>query len=919
MFNIINNLNKFKIVVDKFHGVTTIGFATISSTVISGLFWFYIAGLLGTSNYGEVSYIIALSGSVLTFLLFGGGNTFLVFIPKGIKIQPPVYFISLTAISIVSIVIYFIFYDIGLCLLIIGNGVFGLVVSELLGLKLYKKYAVYFITQKFLMVILSISLYYVMGFDGIIVGIGLSYFPTFLQVYQVFKDRPKINFLIITSRLKFIFTSYLYDVTRTFATTLDKIIVASMLGFALLGNYQIGIQVLSVLMILPGVLYSYTLPHDASGNSNKKLKTIGVLFSIVLVIPAIILSPIVIPIVLPEFTESITVIQIISISLIPITISTLYISKFLGEERIRDVLIGSSIFILVNIIILLTIVQIYSVNGVAASYLIGASAEAIYLFIVNQWSSKKNSKLTENNSFQKVSLTNYLKKNKFHIPKGTILLLIIIGIIGLLLRLYNFPYDVPLVLDAFNSYFFYATDVSILSNLPNWSISNIGWPLSLSFFFSIFNSDNFLDYMNLQRIITISISILTIIPLYFLCRKFFNKFYAVLGVALFIFEPHMIQNSSLGLTEPLFIILVTISITLFLGSSTKSRYISFLIIGLASIVRIEGLFVFLAFSIAYFIQNRHENKIIIKYLFGLVIFVTTLLPFIFLQMKTYGENSISIRLISGVNNSIQETVQENSASLISGYLVTLENIVKLGGWTLVPYFVILIPIGIYLILRNRERNTDTILIILSIMFIPVIIAFSWTVRDTRLFYPLFPLLSIVSIFPIIKFIEKFNRKKILVILIIGIILLSSIFYLEIKKYDLNHEREAFMIAKNIVGIANGVNSYYPEDSYIGPSEISEKWPSLKNMTNFKTKIVSVEGFNSLENYIKESKKLGLTHLVIDDKKERNNILVNVFKNEEKYPYLIKQYDSIEYGYTYHVKIFKIDYKIFENAMLIKIE
>ena len=47
--------------------------------------------------------------------------------------------------------------------------------------------------------------------------------------------------------------------------------------------------------------------------------------------------------------------------------------------------------------------------------------------------------------------------------------------------------------------------------------------------------------------------------------------------------------------------------------------------------------------------------------------------------------------------------------------------------------------------------------------------------------------------------------------------------------------------------------------------------------------------------------------------------MNVFKNEEKYPYLIKQYDSIEYGYTYHVKIFKIDYKIFENAMLIKIE
>ena len=58
----------------------------------------------------------------------------------------------------------------------------------------------------------------------------------------------------------------------------------------------------------------------------------------------------------------------------------------------------------------------------------------------------------------------------------------------------------------------------------------------------------------------------------------------------------------------------------------------------------------------------------------------------------------------------------------------------------------------------------------------------------------------------------------------------------------------------------------------------------------------------------------LTNLGVDCK-----LVVDVFKNEEKYPYLIKQYDSIEYGYTYHIKIFKIDYKIFENAMLIKIE
>ena len=113
------------------------------------------------------------------------------------------------------------------------------------------------------------------------------------------------------------------------------------------------------------------------------------------------------------------------------------------------------------------------------------------------------------------------------------------------------------------------------------------------------------------------------------------------------------------------------------------------------------------------------------------------------------------------------------------------------------------------------------------MFIPVVIAFSWTVRDTRMFYPLFPILTIVSIFPIMKFVEKFNHKKILIIFIIAIIIFSSISYLEIKKNDLNHQRESNSIAQYIVSFASGINNYYPEDSYITPSEISDEWPVLK--------------------------------------------------------------------------------------------
>ena len=37
-----------------------------------------------------------------------------------------------------------------------------------------------------------------------------------------------------------------------------------------------------------------------------------------------------------------------------------------------------------------------------------------------------------------------------------------------------------------------------------------------------------------------------------------------------------------------------------------------------------------------------------------------------------------------------------------------------------------------------------------------------------------------------------------------------------------------------------------------------------------------------------------------------------FFNEKKYPYLIKKFDSEDFGLKYEVKIFEIDYKKFDE-------
>ena len=69
----------------------------------------------------------------------------------------------------------------------------------------------------------------------------------------------------------------------------------------------------------------------------------------------------------------------------------------------------------------------------------------------------------------------------------------IIGIVGLVIRFYYFPYDIPFTYDALD-YFSYAMSMSQTGQFPNnWVLVNNGWPSLVSFFFMNLNSENFID------------------------------------------------------------------------------------------------------------------------------------------------------------------------------------------------------------------------------------------------------------------------------------------------------------------------------------------------------------------------------------------------------------------------------------------
>src|SRR5207253_2464167 len=111
-----SSLDKIRGIATRFKGLTAMGLANIVANVIAGLFWFFIARVLGTANYGEVSYLIAVSGIAIVFSFLGSGNVLLVYTAKGVRIQPAVYSIAIIGSIIASVILFLIFQNFGVSL-----------------------------------------------------------------------------------------------------------------------------------------------------------------------------------------------------------------------------------------------------------------------------------------------------------------------------------------------------------------------------------------------------------------------------------------------------------------------------------------------------------------------------------------------------------------------------------------------------------------------------------------------------------------------------------------------------------------------------------------------------------------------------------------------------------------------------------
>ncbi len=507
------------------------------------------------------------------------------------------------------------------------------------------------------------------------------------------------------------------------------------------------------------------------------------------------------------------------------------------------------------------------------------------------------------------------EKLKF-LSKNSFISLAIIGIIAFSIRLYYFQWDLPISLDAIN-YFMYAGDIVTLGHLPDWILANDGWPRFLSLIFSLIDSNNPFYYMQIQKLTTVFLSTVTIIPLYFIAKRFFEPRFCLIAISLFAFQPLLIQSSLLGGTDHLYVLLGTIAICLFLHQNKKIMYSSFAVLSLMTMVRSEGLFLFVALSIIYFIRYRKIRFFIPKYIPVLLIFVLILLPVMNERIEVSGTDNIFIKTTTTFSYHTKPPEETGGESGLPFVINGIKNFPIYVGWSLVPILICFVPIGFILMFRSLDYKKLTIIFSLILLSLPLFYIYAIDIQDTRYVFMLFPLFSLISIYFIEKIDNKINKKNIFVLIFIAGILVTSFVFLEYKKVDVTHEKESQMIALYVLENLGGFNDYYPETQYISASNIirHDDFPTLSdNYKHNMPKFIVFDESSTIEEYIQVHKKEGLSHLVLDDGDNRKEFFNQVFNNESDYPYLEKVFDSNEKEFEYHVKIFKIDYNKVKNYL-----
>tara|TARA_B110000438_G_scaffold282224_1_gene309087 strand:- start:5552 stop:7102 length:1551 start_codon:yes stop_codon:yes gene_type:complete len=502
------------------------------------------------------------------------------------------------------------------------------------------------------------------------------------------------------------------------------------------------------------------------------------------------------------------------------------------------------------------------------------------------------------------------------IQSKTILSLSIIILVGLAIRLYFTPWDIPT--NSSDSFILMIEGIAYSEGDFTYLSHRSLWPLFLSGFFSIFRFENYFEHMTLVRIISISVSLATIPIIYLISKEFVKEKYALLAAIFFTIESNLIENSIFGQTEPLFILFGLTSFYFIIQKNQRYQLLAFIFAGLAFDVRVNGIVLILLVIFALTFKIKNKKELVKKLVFGILIFSLVIGPTHIIQPILQDEpifpfiKTVSVTISEDMKHySVSQSSEKRSPSEIIFDAIKNEfsHILRVS----IPFLIIFFPIGVIISLKNINYKEK--ILFLAIIISLLIAVFQYTVsNEFRNLFFLIPFFCIFSVIGVEKFTEKIEIKNIfLILLVVGLILLSANFLKE--RYDIDKE---YFLEKDNFG-KYIVNNYEGNISGNIRLEIIRNMPDLVISSNFvNDKLAYFDPgitINSISQLMEYSQENEIEYLVIEEYviQKHYPIFKEILSDKNQYKYLEEIFDSNDLDYKkFKAKIFKINWKLYNE-------
>jgi len=351
----------------------------IISAATLAAFYLILASILEPNEYGEVGYLVALAGTFSVVSRFGLPQTLVVFRAKGnIQFSNQINLLAIITTSAASIILLFV--NEFSALLCLGTSFFFLYQHNLLGEERYSSFMKNAILRSVLILVIPFPLYFVLGISGIILGMALGNLVSCFWLVKTITIRVK-SFQILKNNYKVLINNFGVDASATLVMFVDKILVGALFGFASLGVYHFIMQILLGLEIFPRALYLFILSEESRGKKHKNISYFVVLASGLMVLVVLFFSPPLIEKFYPNYSDGILPLQIIIISLLPLSLSHIFTAKLQAGESLK---VGYSAIIRIgSLLILLSFLgSIYGLIGFSFSVLISSILNTVFLYFL---------------------------------------------------------------------------------------------------------------------------------------------------------------------------------------------------------------------------------------------------------------------------------------------------------------------------------------------------------------------------------------------------------------------------------------------------------------------------------------------------------------------------------------------------------